>query len=84
MINFGGRSAHLPAQKPKTGRPRANLRKTFNGILHVLYRGCRWEEVPGKYGAKSTVHRLNLKLAEEDVYKDYSIFSCLKIMRPAQ
>jgi putative transposase len=42
---------YMPRQKPKTGRPRADLRKTFNGILYVLYTGCRWVEVPKKYGA---------------------------------
>ncbi len=63
---------YLPPQKPITGRPRADLRKTFNGILYVLYSGCRWEEVPEKYGAKSTVHRLHLKLAREGVYSKIS------------
>jgi transposase len=29
----------LPSQKPKTDRPRADLRKTFNGILYVLKTG---------------------------------------------
>jgi len=28
--------------------PRADLRNTFNGILYVLYTGCRWVEVPYK------------------------------------
>ena len=92
----------MPRQKPKSGRPRADLRNTFNGILYVLYNGCRWVEVPKKYGAfencrfsmpqtlskslilaqqktfgflrapclraKSTVHRLYLKLSKECVY----------------
>jgi len=31
---------YMPRQKPKTGRPRADLRNTFNGILYVLYTGC--------------------------------------------
>jgi len=42
---------YMPLQKPKTGRPRADLRNTFNGNLYVLYTGCRWVEVPKKYGA---------------------------------
>ena len=46
---------HLP--KPaKTGRPRADGRTTINGILFVLTVGCRWEELPEKYGSKSTTH----------------------------
>lgn len=60
---------YMPSQKPTIGRPRADLRTTFNGILYVLYTGCRWDEVPKKYGAKSTVHRLHLKLAKEGKYK---------------
>ncbi|MDR2623601.1 MAG: transposase [Methanobrevibacter sp.] len=32
---------YISKQKPKTGRPRADLRKTFNGILYVLYTGCK-------------------------------------------
>lgn len=36
----------VPQQIPKTGRPRANLRKSFNGILYVLITGCTWEDTP--------------------------------------
>lgn len=47
---------HLP--KPAgTGRPRADDRTTINGILYVLTTGCRWEEMPKRYGSKSTAHR---------------------------
>lgn len=42
-----------PAQ---TGRPRCDDRTTINGILFVLTVGCRWEELPEKYGSKSTAH----------------------------
>jgi len=56
---------YLPSQKHATDRPRADLRATFNGILYVLYTGCRWDEVPKKYGDRSTVHRSHLKLAKE-------------------
>lgn len=59
----------LPDPKPKTGRPRADLRKTFNGILYVLHTGCRWSEVPKTYGSKSTIHRLHLKMSKEGIYK---------------
>ena len=46
---------HLP--KPaRTGRPRCDDRTTINGILFVLTVGCRWEELPEKYGSKSTTH----------------------------
>jgi hypothetical protein len=30
----------------KRGHPRADDRKTLNGILYVLRMGCRWQDVP--------------------------------------
>ncbi len=51
---------YLPLQKSHTGRPRANMRKLFNGILYVVMTGCTWTDVPGRYGSKSTVHRFHL------------------------
>jgi hypothetical protein len=46
---------HIP--KPaKTGRPRHDDRTTVNGIIFVLVTGCRWREMPEKYGTKSTAH----------------------------
>lgn len=59
----------LPPQKPNTGRPRADLRKLFNGILYVLKTGCSWSDVPGEYGAKSTVHRLHVELSNNGAYE---------------
>ena len=47
---------HLP--KPaRTGRPRYDDRTTVNGILYVLTTGCRWAELPKRYGDDSTTHR---------------------------
>jgi len=37
--------------KAWTGRPRADDRKTLNGILYVLTTGCRWTDMPAKYGS---------------------------------
>lgn len=49
---------HIP--KPsKTERPRSNDRMVLNGIIYVLISGCRWDEMPRKYGDDSTV---NLRL----------------------
>jgi transposase len=70
---------NLPPQKPINGRPRADLRKTFNGILYVLVVGCRWSDVPRIYGAKSTVHRLHLELCESGAYEE--IYSVLRSVR---
>lgn len=47
--------APLMPQKAKTGRPRADDRKTLNGILYVLSTGCRWEDLPPeRYGSGKT------------------------------
>ena len=60
---------YLPAQKPHTGRPRCDLRKTFNGILYVVKTGISWMDVPKMYGTKSTVHKLHLELCETGAYE---------------
>lgn len=58
---------YFPPQKAKTGRPRSDLRKSFNGILYVLITGMNWMGVPRIYGNKSTIHRLHLELCETGV-----------------
>lgn len=41
--------------KAETGRPRADDRRTLNGILYVLRTGCRWEDLsPERYGSGKT------------------------------
>ncbi len=35
----------LPKAKT-TGRPRCDEREVINGILYVLWTGCRWEDLP--------------------------------------
>jgi len=56
-------------QKPKTVRPRCDLRKTFNGILYVHKTGTNWSDVPRMYGTKSTVHKLHMDLYRSGVYQ---------------
>jgi transposase len=46
----------LPPAKA-TGRPRANDRRTLNGILYVLRTGCRWKDLPDRYGSSVTCWR---------------------------
>jgi len=46
----------LPASK-RMGRPRAEDRRTLNGILYVLRTGCRWQDLPPQYGHPSTCWR---------------------------
>jgi len=66
-------SKHLP--KPaRTGRPRSDDKKTINGILYVLITGCRWSEMPEKYGTKSTAHLRLQTWQQRGIWK--KILSC--------
>jgi len=46
--------------KAKIGRPRADDRRVLNGILYVLATGCKWMDMPPKYGHYSTAFRRRL------------------------
>jgi transposase/quinol monooxygenase YgiN len=46
----------LPPRK-KEGRPRADDRRTLDGILYVLRTGCRWHDLPSQYGSAITCWR---------------------------
>jgi len=48
-----------------TGRPRSDDRRALEGILFVLRSGCRWQDLPRRYGAPTTVWR-HLKIWQED------------------
>ena len=58
---------HLPPQ-PRVGRKRANDRKTINGILFVLVTGCRWRDVPRRYGSYITMRKRLRHWSEEGVW----------------
>ena len=59
---------HVP--KPAaTGRPRSDDRKTVNGIIYVLTTGCRWDDMPKKYGDDSTANLRLRKWQELGVWK---------------
>jgi putative transposase len=42
--------------KKPTGRRVANWRLALNGIIFRMRTGCQWEQLPRKFGPKSTVH----------------------------
>jgi transposase len=48
----------LAIDKPRTkpGRPRADDRRLFNGLIWLARTGAQWQAVPARYGPKSTVH----------------------------
>ena len=61
-------SQYVP--KPaKTGRPRDNDRKIINGIIYVLISGCRWSEMPKRYGDDSTANRRLNSWQQKGVWK---------------
>lgn len=48
----------LPKQDfRKGGRPRADDKRTIEGILWVLRTGAQWDELPKKYGSPMTCWR---------------------------
>jgi transposase len=52
-----------------TGRPRANDRRTIEGIVYILITGCRWQDLPREYGAPTTVWRRLRRWSEEGVWE---------------
>jgi len=52
-----------------TGRPRSNDRMIINGIIHVLISGCRWSEMPEKYGDDSTANRRLNRWQQKGIWK---------------
>jgi transposase len=59
----------LPPQ-PKTGRPRADDRRTINAILYVLVTGCKWEDLPREYGSPVTAWRRLKRWQEDGIWQD--------------
>jgi len=57
----------LPKPK-KRGRPRADDRKTINGILWVLRSGACWKNMPIQYGSPVTCWRRLIQWEEAGVW----------------
>jgi transposase len=55
--------------KANTGRRRADDRMTINGILYVLTTGCRWMDMPKRYGDDSTANRRLKQWEKKGVWK---------------
>ena len=53
----------------KTGRPRADDRTTINAIMFVLITGCRWIDLPARYGSKSSAHRRFQNMQQKGIWK---------------
>jgi hypothetical protein len=57
----------LPIQ-PRVGRKRTDDRRTINGIRYVLETGCRWSDMPRRYGSHVTAWRRLKRWSEEGVW----------------
>ena len=55
--------------RAKEGKPRADDRSIVNGILYVLITGCRWVDIPRRYGDDSTANRRLRRWEREGVWK---------------
>jgi transposase len=57
----------------RTGRPRADDRRTIEGIIYVLIyvliTGCRWQDLPREYGAPTRVWRRLRRWGEDGVWE---------------
>lgn len=50
-------SPYLGNTQKKTGRPQADNRKIFNGVLWILRTGAPWRDLPEYYGPWQTVYK---------------------------
>ena len=48
---------HLGNKAKRTGRPQADNRKLFNGVLWILRTGAPWRDLPEYYGPWQTVYK---------------------------
>ena len=46
-----------PEPSAKGGRPMADPRACFEGVLWMLRSGARWKDLPPRFPSRSTVHR---------------------------
>ena len=53
--------------KKPTGRKVANWRKMLNAIIFRMRSGCQWDQLPERYGPKSTVHDWFQRWAEAGI-----------------
>lgn len=52
-----------------TGRRPANWRQILNGIIFRMRTGCQWDQLPSRFGPKSTAHGWFQRWAEGGVFE---------------
>ena len=55
--------------KKPTGRRPANWRQVLNGIIFRMRTGCQWDQLPRRFGPKSTVHDWFQRWVEGGVFE---------------
>lgn len=50
------------------GRPRINLRRALDGIIHRMRSGCQWNHLPREFGDDSSVHRTFQRWVSKGVF----------------
>jgi transposase len=59
-----------PPRRPDgRGRPWADNRKLLDGMLWILRTGAQWEDLPRRYGTKSTCHRRFQEWVDSGVFE---------------
>ena len=58
-----------PTARPKGGRPRADDRACFLGIVHVLRSGCQWQDLPAGFPSPLTCRRRHRDWAAAGVWE---------------
>jgi len=59
-----------PRRADGRGRPWADNRKLLDGMLWILRTGAQWEDLPRRYGTKSTCHRRFQDWVEKGVFEE--------------
>jgi putative transposase len=55
--------------KKRTGRRPANWCQVLNGIIFRMRTGCQWDQLPRRFGPKSTVHDWFQRWVEGGVFE---------------
>jgi transposase len=58
-----------PPARPKGGRPRADDRRSFEGVVYQLRNGVRWRDLPKAYGSGPTCWRRHQEWTEAGVWE---------------
>jgi len=58
----------LPSRPVRGRKPMVDDRSLINGILYVATTGCRWRDVPSKYGSYVTAWRMLRRLQEAGLW----------------